>query len=802
MKIKTDNTNDNLSSANSEIKEPQILLLSAETAEELQKYASLMKTFIQKNIKSQQDLILLCRSSANASKHNTFRHGFTAISIQNVLDEIDRFLNNLQTEQLVSAVPENANKILFVFSGHGAQYIETGKELYSSNSNFKKIADQINDKFIQLENFNVLEFIFHPSKVALPDQFQHDHQITFFLQVCLAKFLLETEITPSGVLGHSMGEIAAAVVAEVMSLDTGIKLITKRGKLIQTTYGVGRTLAITATESQLSEYMKKYKTLNIAAINTSNNITVSGGIEEIQELYDDLMNEEIYANILTMPVAAHSTKMDALCQEYEEYASGFKYSNPKLDYFSTTDGSLKIDNFNAAYWRSNLRKPVQFLRAIEAAIQHKYQIFLEVDPHPVLQPYLTQNIFEVTKSAFVISTLNKEVNDNLQWAECLGALYNSGITIPIISQFAKEPVLPMKLPDYHGTNLAEPTVKSKSDTLNAEQIKQEVIKFVDSAIKTKITSETAKIALVDLGLKSLKAFQVCFNLKDQLKVNISPKTLLGKEMTIDSLVAKVIEVYQNNQPQEHDQSSNENKYFEILNLDPSAKTNIFCFANLGGGSLFYKSFVDKVLEKKLQANIYFFSIPDIITLPPGENQFDFLLNKWQIEYEKIIQNKSEKAVFLGHSLGSLFAIDFANRLRLAEGAEPSLMLLANCFPVTLKDLYLRPMMYEKTTAELIEWIAMDQYFNLPLEKTIEIIAKPIEHNLAFLKNENFNNAPMVTAPLQLFNSKEDPMWADWHIEEWRKQAKDEIIQHEIAGGHFAIVQNWDLVIEQILANEK
>jgi len=785
--------------------EPQVMLLSASSSTGLTDKAQNLRHYLeQQNNLNTDDLKILARTYAIKNSHEPYRIAFSAVTKQILQQELSDYLNTGHLETLTPVTSVNTNKLLFVFSGHGAQYIKTAQELYSNNPIFKRTADFVNARFVALENFAILERIFNPPRQLLPNQFQNDHQVTFFLQVCLAAFLIELGIKPTGVLGHSMGEYAAAVVAKVISLDAGIKLISKRGDMVQQITGKGRTIAITASEEVIREKIKKYKSLEIAAINSPTNVTVSGEGKDIQELYDELDSEQIYSTILVSAVAAHSSFMAEFCPIFKEFAQQFAYHEPDIDYFSTTEGCLKTDGFNAQYWSTNLRLPVQFSKAIAAALKMQYQIWIEVDPYPVLNPYLKENLALASNKTFVITTFNKDNDDAQQIARCFADLYDCGVTEPIINLFAKEPLMELNLVTSSPTSaeqLNNTTVNNAvtESRLTTEQINQVVTQTVTALIRAIKFGNKTNIMLdpdhplVDQGMRSLIALQISTKIKNDLGVQITPRAVFQKDMTLTKLITLVAEAYQQTLP--YVQSTRDNPYLEVMHEDNTATFNIICFMNLGGGALFYKPLLDVILERNVPVNMYFFQIDTSKFGSQPEKFFDMLMDKWLHCFQDIAK-KSGKNIFIGHSLGALLAIELAERLKNAQAQEPNQLILANCFPINMRDMYIRPMLYEQSLTELIQSINFDKYLNLSLDDTMKLFKQKIELCLELLRHEKFSNSISTTIPVSLYYSKADPLWAEWQQDEWSKYSKLAAI--EISGDHFAIAQHWELVVQNII----
>ena len=208
----------------------------------------------------------------------------------------------------------------------------------------------------------------------------------FALQVALAEVWRAWGITPSVIVGHSAGEVAAAHVAGMLSLEDAVKVIFHRSRLQQLTAGEGSMAAVGLSLENAQAALKGYEDrVSIAAINSPSSVTLSGDAEAIAEIVRGLSARQVFARMLAVEVPYHSSKMDRLQTELLEALADVHPKPYTIPIFSTFSGSLADETaFDAAYWWKNVREPVCFARAVQALIRDGAKVFLEIAPHPVL----------------------------------------------------------------------------------------------------------------------------------------------------------------------------------------------------------------------------------------------------------------------------------------------------------------------------------------------------------------------------------------------------------------------------------
>ncbi|MCK9921116.1 type I polyketide synthase [Frankia sp. AgPm24] len=333
-------------------------------------------------------------------------------------------------DRRITTGPASAGRgsgLVWVFSGHGSQWVGMGQELLTTEPAFAAAVDELEPVF-------AAEIGFSPRKVLEAgelDGVDRIQSMIFVMQVGLAAAWRSYGVTPDAVIGHSVGEIAAAVVCGALTPLDGARLSCRRSRLLRRVAGAGAMAMVSLPFDEAEQWLAG-RTDVVAAISASPASTViSGTPAAVREVADQWAAQDIPTRRVASDVAFHSPQMDGLLTDLAAATADLAPREPRVPMYRTalTDprGTPVLDG---AYWTANLRNPVRLAAAIRAAAQDGHHAFLEISPHPVVAHSISETLAEDgVEGAFVGSSLRRGLPESVSLATAIGAAHCHGITV-------------------------------------------------------------------------------------------------------------------------------------------------------------------------------------------------------------------------------------------------------------------------------------------------------------------------------------------------------------------------------------
>jgi NADPH:quinone reductase-like Zn-dependent oxidoreductase/malonyl CoA-acyl carrier protein transacylase/acyl carrier protein len=317
----------------------------------------------------------------------------------------------------------------FVFSGMGPQWAGMGRTLADVIPTFAEYVGEIDDLLAEHYGKSVWAHLAEqPPGGQLPTGLAQPGN--FLIQAALYNLLLAEGIIPEAVVGHSAGEVASAYAAGVYTLSEAAQVAVVRGRLQAQLAGRGAMLAMGVSEGEANELLADYPGISMAAINDNGAVTVAGDADQIAQLDERMRQDQIFAKVLRVEVPYHSPVMDEIADDLTEQMSFIEPKPATLPLYSTVSGALSTgEEWGAPYWPRNVRQPVLFAKAVEAAMADGSRSFIELAPHPVL----SQSIDSLAPRDEGISAtplLSRRDNEFEVFVGALGALALEGIGRP------------------------------------------------------------------------------------------------------------------------------------------------------------------------------------------------------------------------------------------------------------------------------------------------------------------------------------------------------------------------------------
>lgn len=375
----------------------------------------------------------ICYASSLRRSQHRYRLAAVGRSREELSVNLRAFIKRVQDPDLFqdNEVPLHQPKLVFVFPGQGGQWYGMGRELLKQEPVFYKAIKRIDDVIQEHSGWCLMDELCAERQESRLDQIDVIQPALFAIQVALAELWQSWGITPDAVVGHSMGEIAAAYVAGMLSLEDAIQVVCCRSKVLRQLQGHGLMMATELSPEQAKEILKGYDDdITLAVINSPSSTILSGNPETIYKLKDFLESQKLFCKLVNVDVASHSPQIDSLRSELLKLLQGLQPQTARLPIFSTVTSTRSEHlNFNAEYWIDNLRKPVLFSEAIGQLFHGGHSIFIEIGPHPVLLSSIQQSLQPGQRKVRLLPSLRREEPERQVLLGTLGALYTDGFTI-------------------------------------------------------------------------------------------------------------------------------------------------------------------------------------------------------------------------------------------------------------------------------------------------------------------------------------------------------------------------------------
>jgi acyl transferase domain-containing protein/NADPH:quinone reductase-like Zn-dependent oxidoreductase/SAM-dependent methyltransferase/acyl carrier protein len=402
-----------------------LLPLSARSPVSLE---AMMKAYRDFLTEPKASLYDVCYTAALRRSHHRHR---AAISGRTAGELVDALEARLQNPPPVVPVRGDERRLAFVYTGQGPQWWGMGRQLLAREPVFREVVEKCDAIIRTLGGWSLLEQFQVDESASQMEVTAIAQPAIFALQAGLTELWRSRGVEPDGVVGHSVGEVAAAYAAGVLSLEEATRVIFHRGRCMELASPHGKMLAVGLSAEAAVSLLEPFDgSVSLAAINGPNSVTLSGQPEPLEALANELGCQSVFCKFLRVNYAFHSAQMDPVELDLKNSLAGLAPSRALLPLFSTVTGEeTHATDWGPDYWWRNVREPVRFSPAIERLIDGGYRIFLEVGPHPVLAAPLNECLRHRNTRGASLASLQRGADESETLLDAMGALYTHGHAI-------------------------------------------------------------------------------------------------------------------------------------------------------------------------------------------------------------------------------------------------------------------------------------------------------------------------------------------------------------------------------------
>jgi len=375
-------------------------------------------------------------------------------SSETLKEEVERFARGEVSPNVISGQALGSDlPVAFVFSGNGSQWAGMGRTAWHADGRFRDALQEVDAHFTKQAQWSLVETLFSDDLGPKLRRATYAQPLIFALQVATVRVLEDSGLSPSAVLGHSVGEIAAAWAAGCLSLEQALDVVIARSRHQEQSRGTGAMAALMLGERDARRVIEgaRVSAVTVAAVNSWRSVTLSGPSDEIDRVLAAAAEVRVSARRLDLDYPFHSALVDPVRGPLMRELAELRPRPSRKRFISSVTGSpLDGPELVADHWWHNVRDPVQFDAGLKCLLKDGLRVFVEVGPKPILGSYIRDILREAEVRGTSIETLTEtaEAEAIAPLERTVSRVVLAGGQIDTARFFGPPPVAAVPLPAY------------------------------------------------------------------------------------------------------------------------------------------------------------------------------------------------------------------------------------------------------------------------------------------------------------------------------------------------------------------
>ncbi|MFI7670156.1 type I polyketide synthase [Nocardia sp. NPDC049526] len=408
---------------------PVLVPISVVSAQQLRETAVDWQEFAQRLDEDPAELAATAAAAAVRGDHHRHRLAVIAADTGELSSAMAALGRGESTPQLVGPRdrPGRTPRVAFVFPGQGPQWLGMGRRLAAAVPEFRAALAECDAVIAELIGTS----LWADADGLVADGTEHIQPALFAVQVALARTWQAWGIRPAAVIGHSMGEIAAAHIAGALSLEQAARVVCARSELAAEISGRGALALVELGAEEAAELTRgRTDVLSVAALNGPRATVMSGTVGAIEELVTELERRRVFVRRIAVAFAAHSPEVEPLQPRLAAALTGLRPEHSEIPFYSTVFGEpVSGAELGADYWVRNLRAPVRFFPAADRLLADGHRVLIEISPHPVLGHALTDIVAAGGHQASVLASMRRDEDELAGLLRGVATAYTAGVPV-------------------------------------------------------------------------------------------------------------------------------------------------------------------------------------------------------------------------------------------------------------------------------------------------------------------------------------------------------------------------------------